>query len=89
MTAIHIEASPRRHIGRRQAMEIVERKGKGHPDTICDSIAEAVSIALCRTYLEAAGQVLHHNVDKMLLVAGQSRPALGGGRLVRGEVPMC
>ncbi|QDT91545.1 methionine adenosyltransferase [Gimesia algae] len=65
--------------------EFVERKGIGHPDTICDGIAESVSIALCETYLERAGRVLHHNIDKGLLVAGQTTPALGGGVV---QVPM-
>lgn len=80
MTAFHLDSSARLPVGR-QAMEIVERKGKGHPDTICDSIAESVSHALCRMYLQMAGQVLHHNVDKMLLVAGQSKPKPGGGQI--------
>jgi S-adenosylmethionine synthetase len=63
-------------------VEIVERKGLGHPDSMCDAIAEAFSQELCRRYLEGAGQVLHHNVDKALLAAGASRPAFGGGRVV-------
>lgn len=62
--------------------EIVERKGLGHPDTICDEIAEAVSMALCRYYLEHFGSILHHNVDKALLVGGQSEPMYGGGKLI-------
>jgi len=37
--------------------EFVERKGIGHPDTICDGIAESISIALCQVYLERAGRV--------------------------------
>jgi len=66
----------------RRRIEVVERKGLGHPDTICDSIAEAVSRELCGVYLELAGRVLHHNVDKALLVAGVSEPRLGGGRVL-------
>jgi len=62
--------------------EFVERKGRGHPDTICDAVAEAVSVALSRAYLERFGRILHHNVDKVLLVGGESRPRFGGGRLV-------
>lgn len=62
--------------------EHVERKGIGHPDTICDQIAEAVSVALCAVYLENFGQVLHHNTDKALLAAGQSLPRLGGGTIL-------
>jgi S-adenosylmethionine synthetase len=33
--------------------EHVERKGLGHPDTICDSVMEAASLALCETYIAA------------------------------------
>ena len=59
--------------------EIVERKGIGHPDTICDMLAEHLSRALCRYYLEQFGAVLHHNVDKALLCGGRARPSFGGG----------
>lgn len=64
------------------AVEVVERKGLGHPDTICDHVSEELSRALCRHYLEQFGLVLHHNVDKSLLVAGRSQPAFGGGRIL-------
>jgi len=60
-------------------MEIVERKGLGHPDTICDAIAEEFSLSLCRFYLDRFGLVLHHNVDKALLWGGSARPCFGGG----------
>jgi S-adenosylmethionine synthetase len=69
----------------RQPMELVERKGLGHPDSLCDAIMEAISVALCQAYMATAGQVLHHNIDKGLLVAGQTTPALGGGSV---EAPM-
>jgi len=74
-----------------QAVELVERKGIGHPDTICDSIMEATSVALCQEYLKTFGRVVHHNIDKCLLVAGKTSPELGGGtvdepmRLVFGD----
>lgn len=61
--------------------EIVERKGLGHPDTICDNAAESVSVALCRSYLEEFGAIMHHNIDKALLVGGSASPGYGGGRL--------
>lgn len=38
-------------------LEIVERKGVGHPDTICDALAENLSIAVSRFYLERPGMV--------------------------------
>ena len=78
MPQIFVEHLQNKPVGQ-QMVELVERKGVGHPDSICDAIMEAVSIALSRTYIEQAGRVLHHNIDKGLLVAGQTTPALGGG----------
>lgn len=64
-------------------VEIVERKGLGHPDSICDSLAETVSLALCRFYRERFGLVLHHNVDKVLLRGGEARSNFGGGEVLQ------
>lgn len=64
-------------------MEMVERKGIGHPDTICDCIAEAVSVALSKYYLQEFGSIFHYNVDKALLVGGSSQPAFNGGRILK------
>ena len=63
------------------AIEVVERKGLGHPDTLCDAIAERISVELCRHYVDRFGIVLHHNVDKVLLCGGAARPAFGAGEL--------
>lgn len=65
-----------------QRVEIVERKGLGHPDSICDAVMEEISLALCREYQSAFGRVLHYNADKCLLVAGESEPRLGGGKVI-------
>ncbi|WP_137290091.1 methionine adenosyltransferase [Natronorubrum halophilum] len=65
-----------------QEVEIVERKGIGHPDSISDGIAEAVAGALARTYLDRVGKVLHFNTDETQLVAGEAAPAFGGGEVV-------
>ena len=54
-------------------VEFVERKGIGHPDTICDSICESASRELSLYYLSKFGNVLHHNLDKGLLIAGKSK----------------
>ena len=62
-----------------QPVEIVERKGIGHPDTICDALSENLSRNLCRWYVEHTGTVLHHNVDKALLRGGNARARFGGG----------
>ncbi len=63
-------------------LEMVERKGLGHPDTICDALAENLSVALSRFYVERFGAILHHNVDKALLWGGAARPAFGGGEVL-------
>jgi len=62
--------------------ELVERKGLGHPDYIADSASEVASRALCKYYLKEFGVILHHNLDKTLLVGGQSNPMFGGGYVV-------
>jgi len=66
-----------------EEVEIVERKGIGHPDYICDALSEAASQALSQYYLQKFGSVLHHNLDKGLLVAGKSTPEFGGGKIIK------
>ena len=80
--AVVVEAVSERPVGRRR-VEMVERKGIGHPDTICDSLVESIAVALNRMYLERLGTVAHYNVDKALLVAGQCRKWFGGGEVTR------
>jgi len=63
----------------KQRVEIVERKGLGHPDYICDAVMDNISLGLSREYLKKAGSILHHNVDKALLVAGEAEPRFNGG----------
>lgn len=65
-----------------QTVEIVERKGIGHPDSVCDGIAEAVSRALSKLYLDEIGHILHYNTDETQLVAGRSAPAFDGGEII-------
>ena len=64
-------------------LEVVERKGLGHPDTICDALAEALSLAISRRSLECFGRVLHHNVDKALLWGGVAKPSFGAGEIIQ------
>lgn len=65
-----------------EPVEVVERKGLGHPDTICDALAESLSRALSREYRNRFGAILHHNVDKALLCGGRAAPAFGGGAVL-------
>ena len=67
----------------KQAIEIVERKGLGHPDYIADSIAESFSRNLSKFYIKEFGSVLHHNVDKLEVIGGATEPAFGGGKIVK------
>jgi S-adenosylmethionine synthetase len=67
----------------KQQIELVERKGVGHPDSISDGLAEAVSRALCAEYIKKCGVVLHHNTDETQIVAGRSNPQFGGGEVMQ------
>lgn len=78
---VHVEATSGPTSGQND-IEIVERKGLGHPDTICDLVMERISQALAKTYLDYFGRILHYNCDKGLLVAGQAQRRLGGGRII-------
>jgi len=66
-----------------QEIEIVERKGIGHPDSISDGIAESVSRALCNAYIERFGAIMHHNTDEVQITAGESTPKFGGGEIIK------
>ncbi len=66
----------------RGKIELVERKGIGHPDSVADALAESVSRALCKMYLKEFGTVLHHNTDETQIAAGRSAPRFGGGTIV-------
>jgi S-adenosylmethionine synthetase len=62
--------------------EVVEIKGRGHPDTICDLICERVSKDLLSYYQIECGRPLHYNVDKAFLVGGKALPRFGGGEVI-------
>jgi S-adenosylmethionine synthetase len=75
ITAVPIEQRPT------PETELCEHKGIGHPDSICDGVAEAASRALSAEYLRAYGAVQHYNVDKALLIGGESISRFGGGKV--------
>ena len=77
---ILIEPLRAQHI-EEQSVELVERKGLGHPDSIADGVSESVSRALCRLYLDEFGRILHHNTDETQVVGGGSEPKFGGGKV--------
>ncbi len=84
MAPRNIEVEPLRtvHI-EDQEVELVERKGLGHPDSIADGVSESVSRALSRLYLDEFGRILHHNTDETQVVGGASEPKFGGGKVTQ------
>jgi S-adenosylmethionine synthetase len=79
--SLHVEEI-KGHSVRDLDLEIVERKGKGHPDSLIDGASEAVSLGLSEYYLDHFGSILHHNVDKGILVGGKAKAVFGGGRVI-------
>ncbi len=79
---ILVSELPRRSI-EQEPVEICEHKGIGHPDRLTDGACEAVSRDLSLAYLERYGHILHHNLDKGLLIAGKSAPRFGGGQWLK------
>ncbi|MET7641168.1 methionine adenosyltransferase [Streptomyces sp. NPDC005438] len=61
--------------------ELVERKGVGHPDTMCDAIAERVSRYYSQHCLREFGGVAHHWFDKVTLYGGGADIDYGRGEL--------
>jgi len=63
--------------------ELVERKGVGHPDTMCDAIAERASRYYAQYCVEHFGRVAHHWFDKVLLFGGEALIDFGQGELTK------
>lgn len=67
----------------RDGLEVVERKGLGHPDTMADAIAERFSELYTAYSLAEFGTVAHHWVDKTMTIGGEAELDFGWSRLVR------
>jgi len=80
MRNILVETLASAPVGEAQ-VEMVERKGVGHPDSICDAIMDRVSVELSKEYMSQFGHILHHNIDKAFLVAGDAEVKFGGGAI--------
>ncbi|MGB9732972.1 MAG: methionine adenosyltransferase [Candidatus Micrarchaeia archaeon] len=63
--------------------EFVERKGIGHPDSLIDGIVDKISIELSKEYIKEAGIILHHNVDKGLIIGGSANVTFGHGEITK------
>ncbi len=64
-------------------VEMVERKGIGHPDTLADAVAENISRELCKEYLKRFGVLMHHNTDQGEIIGGEVKVEWGGGEIIR------
>jgi len=62
--------------------EVVETKGKGHPDNICDTLAERISASYSKHCLDNYGMVLRHMVDKITLLGGGSKVSFGNAMMI-------
>lgn len=60
--------------------ELVERKGRGHPDTLSERLAERLSKVYCTLTREHFGTILRHQFDKLSLMGGRCDVTFGGGR---------
>ncbi len=63
--------------------EFVERKGLGHPDTLCDAIAEKASVLYSKYVYNEFGMYANHWFDKVMLIGGESVIDFGIGQLIR------
>ena len=68
-----------------QRMEFVDRKGIGHPYSICDAIMENVSIALCSEYLAAFGRILTDLFERESIDANDTSVAVGYAPMIETE----
>ncbi|MEK3864595.1 methionine adenosyltransferase [Paenibacillus sp. FSL H7-0716] len=79
---IHIIKDKKTNI-EKLSFELVERKGVGHPDTICDAIAERASRYYSQYFMDTYGRVAHHWFDKVMLIGGLSQIEFGRGELIK------
>lgn len=82
MRKIVIEKLNKRPV-EKEEIEIVERKGLGHPDSICDGLAEIASSKLSQYYLRKFKRIFHHNLDKGILIGGEAKPKFKGGKILK------
>lgn len=63
-------------------IEIVERKGVGHPDTLSDALGEHLACTYSKYTLTRFGAILRHQFDKVCLMCGRAKVSFGGGELL-------
>lgn len=65
-----------------QPFEVVETKGKGHPDNICDTLAEKISSNYSKYCIDKYGVILRHMIDKLSVLGGGSKVRFGKGEMI-------
>ena len=63
--------------------ETIERKGLGHPDTISDMLAAKISQAYSKYTLDHFEVILHHQIDKLMVIGGKTNVAFGRGEFIK------
>ena len=81
MITLNLKINPQKEVD--SSVEIVERKGLGHPDTICDLVVDQLSVRLSQIYKKEFGAIPHFNIDKALLAAGTAENRFGGGKIIK------
>jgi S-adenosylmethionine synthetase len=64
-------------------IETVEKRGLGHPDALCDALAEHVSAAFARYCFEQFGSIAHYNIEGLTMDEGESNVQFGGGEMIK------
>ncbi len=66
-----------------RSFELVERKGIGHPDTLADGVAEAISLEFSNYCYDHFGAVLHQTLDKIMFIGGKGEFGFNKGRMLK------
>jgi len=64
-------------------VEIVERKGIGHPDCLADGICEELSRNFCLHSLKKYGLILRYFFDKTFIYGGKSKKSFLNGEMTK------
>jgi S-adenosylmethionine synthetase len=67
----------------KEDVEMVERKGIGHPDSLADLIAETFSNKYSRYCIKNFGVILNHWADKVLISGAKSEINFGNARILK------
>lgn len=66
-----------------QEVELVERKGLGHPDTLSDILADTFSRKYSQFSLLKYGSILNHAVDKVTLLGAKAEVNFGRAKIIK------